>query len=250
MIRPTNISKPRTHNPDSCHHGDAPRALVQSALQLAAEDRDWNFSLRKVARRAGVSKRIKNMKYKCLSLVLILCALVSPIPSWAQQQASDAETGAPLLTLDEAVGLALQHNWNVKNSVLEVQKQDFEVGTARSRRKPQFQFSMLGGELLHPFDFTIPQGSLGNVCEHWANPFNQRQNPHARGFYHLPDWQYRSTADTAVQDWTRNSRHRAWPRHRSGRGPRRATEDRCRGSHCVLQPFRHSSECCTPRVRR
>jgi len=104
------------------------------------------------------------MKYKCLSLVLILCALVSPIPSWAQQQASDAETGAPLLTLDEAVGLALQHNWNVKNSVLEVQKQDFEVGTARSRRKPQFQFSMLGGELLHSFDFTIPQGSLGNYA--------------------------------------------------------------------------------------
>jgi outer membrane protein len=104
------------------------------------------------------------MKYKCLSLVLILCALVSPIPSWAQQQASDAETDAPLLTLDEAVGLALQHNWNVKNSVLEVQKQDFEVGTARSRRKPQFQFSMLGGELLHSFDFTIPQGSLGNYA--------------------------------------------------------------------------------------
>ena len=104
------------------------------------------------------------MKYKCLSLVLILCALVSPIPSWAQQQASDAETDAPLLTLDEAVGLALQHNWNVKNSVLEVQKQDFEVGTARSRRKPQFQFSMLGGELLHPFDFTIPQGSLGTYA--------------------------------------------------------------------------------------
>ena len=104
------------------------------------------------------------MKHKCISLVFILCALVSPIPSWAQQQASDAETDAPLLTLDEAVGLALQHNWNVKNSVLEVQKQDFEVGTARSRRKPQFQFSMLGGELLHSFDFTIPQGSLGTYA--------------------------------------------------------------------------------------
>jgi outer membrane protein TolC len=104
------------------------------------------------------------MKYKSLSVVLILCALAWPLPSTAQDQPSNAETQAPVLTLDEAVGLALQHNWNVKNSVLEVEKQDFEVGTARSKRKPQFRFSMLGGELLQPFDFTIPKGSLGTFA--------------------------------------------------------------------------------------
>jgi outer membrane protein TolC len=81
-----------------------------------------------------------------------------------QQQTLSGDADAPVLTLDEAVNLALQHNWNVKNSVLEVQKQDFEVSTARSRRKPQFQFSMLGGELLQPFDFTIPKGSLGTFA--------------------------------------------------------------------------------------
>jgi outer membrane protein TolC len=101
------------------------------------------------------------MKYKSLSVVLILCALAWPLPSTAQDQPSNAETQAPVLTLDEAVSLALQHNWNVKNSVLEAQKQDFEVSTARSRRKPQFQFSMLGGELLHPFDFTFEKGVFG-----------------------------------------------------------------------------------------
>ena len=104
------------------------------------------------------------MKYKSLSVVFILCALAWPLPSTAQDQPSNAETQAPVLTLDEAVSLALQHNWNVKNFVLEAQKQDFEVGTARSKRKPQFQFSMLGGELLHSFDFTIPQGSLGTYA--------------------------------------------------------------------------------------
>ena len=53
---------PDTHNSrrppsasDTYHHGDLPRALVQAALELAAEDKDWNFSLREVARRAGVS---------------------------------------------------------------------------------------------------------------------------------------------------------------------------------------------------
>jgi len=101
------------------------------------------------------------MKHKCLSLVFVLCALAWPMPSSAQEQTSNADTEASLLTLDEAVTLALQHNRLVKNSVLETQKYDFEVSTARSRRKPQFQFTMLGGELLHPFDFTFPTGSFG-----------------------------------------------------------------------------------------
>ena len=104
------------------------------------------------------------MNNKSLSVVFILCVLAWALPSTAQDQPSNAETQAPVLTLDEAVSLALQHNWNVKNSVLEAQKQDFEVGTARSKRKPQFRFSMLGGELLHSFDFTIPQGSLGTYA--------------------------------------------------------------------------------------
>jgi len=100
------------------------------------------------------------MKFTYLSVVFILCALTWPMASSAQEQ-SNADADAPLLTLDEAVTLALQHNWLVKNSALEAQKYDFQVSTARSRRKPQFQFSMLGGELLHPFDFTFPAGAFG-----------------------------------------------------------------------------------------
>ncbi len=100
-------------------------------------------------------------------LVLICSVLAGIYPGMVvgqPQQTLSGDGDAPVLTLDEAVNLALQHNWNVKNSVLEVQKQDFEVSTARSRRKPQFQFTMLGGELLHSFDFTIPQGSLGTYA--------------------------------------------------------------------------------------
>jgi len=101
------------------------------------------------------------MKFTYLSIVLILCALAWPMTLSAQEQPSNADTQASVLTLDEAVSLALQHNWNVKNSVLEAQKYDFQVSTARSRRKPQFQFSMLGGELLHSFDFTFDKGVFG-----------------------------------------------------------------------------------------
>jgi len=37
------------------HHGDLQRALINAALALVTEEQDWTFSLREVARRAGVS---------------------------------------------------------------------------------------------------------------------------------------------------------------------------------------------------
>lgn len=37
------------------HHGDLRRALIDAALELVTEEQDWGFSLREVARRAGVS---------------------------------------------------------------------------------------------------------------------------------------------------------------------------------------------------
>ena len=37
------------------HHGDLRRALIDTALQLVSEEQDWTFSLRELARRAGVS---------------------------------------------------------------------------------------------------------------------------------------------------------------------------------------------------
>jgi AcrR family transcriptional regulator len=42
-------------NAGSYHHGDLRRVLIACALELAAEAKDWNFTLRAVARRAGVS---------------------------------------------------------------------------------------------------------------------------------------------------------------------------------------------------
>lgn len=39
------------------HHGDLRRALIDTALNLVTEEQDWTFSLREVARRAGVSHR-------------------------------------------------------------------------------------------------------------------------------------------------------------------------------------------------
>ena len=97
------------------------------------------------------------MKSNNLALLLTILVFVSPLGSFAQQGAQDV----PLLSLDDAVSIALSNNRLVKNSVLEAQKFDFQVSTIRSRRLPHFQFSALGGELLQPFDFTFAKGVFG-----------------------------------------------------------------------------------------
>lgn len=55
MITAINNSETRTPSTDTYHHGDLRRTVIQAALELAAEENDWDFSLREVARRAGVS---------------------------------------------------------------------------------------------------------------------------------------------------------------------------------------------------
>jgi AcrR family transcriptional regulator len=47
---PSNMDRPSAY-----HHGDLRRALVDAALALVTEEQNWDFSLREVARRAGVS---------------------------------------------------------------------------------------------------------------------------------------------------------------------------------------------------
>jgi outer membrane protein TolC len=66
-----------------------------------------------------------------------------------------------LLTLEDAVSLALDNNRQVKISGLEAEKTGHQVNVARSRRLPQFHVDALAGSLLRPFDFTFPAGSFG-----------------------------------------------------------------------------------------
>src|ERR1700722_10906681 len=100
------------------------------------------------------------MKAKFILVLFMLAAGTAAQVRAEQQAASSADAGAPLLTLDDAVSLALSNNRLVKSSSLEAQKFDFQVSTARSQRLPQFQFSVLAGEVLHPFDFTFDPGAF------------------------------------------------------------------------------------------
>ena len=103
-----------------------------------------------------------------LFVVLTILAWTSPIRSLAQLSTAEA----PVLTLDDAVSIALTNNRLVKNSALEAEKYDFQVNTIRSQRLPHFKFSALGGELLQSFNFTFATGSVRDVSRDWAHPLN------------------------------------------------------------------------------
>jgi AcrR family transcriptional regulator len=49
------MTAPRKAKERPYHHGDLKRALLETAEQMLQEDRHWQFTLREVARRAGVS---------------------------------------------------------------------------------------------------------------------------------------------------------------------------------------------------
>ena len=82
-----------------------------------------------------------------------------------ERPASLPDTAGPVLTLDDAISVALESNRLVKNAVLEAEKQDLRVSAARTRRLPVLQFGALGGQLLHAFDFTFPAGAFGTYAE-------------------------------------------------------------------------------------
>jgi len=124
---------------------------------LVEHERDTIRSSSKGREASAEAPGRRMMKSNHLALLVAILVLASPLGSFAQQGAQDV----PLLTLDDAVSIALSNNRLVKNSALEAQKYDFQVSTMRSKRLPHFQFSVLGGELLQPFDFTFAKGVFG-----------------------------------------------------------------------------------------
>ncbi|MGA3201813.1 MAG: TolC family protein [Bryobacteraceae bacterium] len=68
---------------------------------------------------------------------------------------------AQVLTLNDAVALAVKENRSVQISALDVAKAGEVVAETKTNRLPQVSAYILGGESLTPIDFTIPRGALG-----------------------------------------------------------------------------------------
>jgi outer membrane protein TolC len=66
-----------------------------------------------------------------------------------------------VLTVDDAVTLALKGNREVQSAALEVDRAREETGALRTKRLPQFQIYALGGVPLTRATATVPTGALG-----------------------------------------------------------------------------------------
>ena len=92
--------------------------------------------------------------FRIASLFLLL------LPSILFSQTTSS--GVPdVLTLDEAVNLALRNNRAVRISTLEVEKLGQNISAFRTHRMPVIQISMMGSGLLTPLRFEFEQGAFG-----------------------------------------------------------------------------------------
>jgi hypothetical protein len=71
---------------------------------------------------------------------------------------------ASVLTIDDAVALALKGNRHVQSAALDVFRAKEESAALKTTRLPQFQIYVLSGELLRQVTFTVPQGTFGTFA--------------------------------------------------------------------------------------
>jgi outer membrane protein TolC len=74
---------------------------------------------------------------------------------------STATNNAEVLTLEQAISLALQDNQQIKNAAFDVSRSQEEVAASRTRRLPSFSFEVIGTQQLTPIDFTFERGVFG-----------------------------------------------------------------------------------------
>jgi outer membrane protein TolC len=90
---------------------------------------------------------------------ICLLALL-PLAVCAQEGAGQA---TETLTLEQAVAVAQANNRQIKIAYQSVLQANDEILAAKSQRLPQFNFYLLGSELLTPINFEFQQGILGTV---------------------------------------------------------------------------------------
>jgi outer membrane protein len=82
--------------------------------------------------------------------------------STAFMMAQDAATTPRLLSLDEAIQLAIANNRSLKIASLEVDKSKWQLAEFKTKRLPSLSGSVLGSQLLTELSFTFPTGAFGN----------------------------------------------------------------------------------------
>jgi outer membrane protein len=68
-----------------------------------------------------------------------------------------------VLTLDDAIQLAIANNRSLKIVSLEVDKSKWQIAEVKTKRLPSFSGSVLGSQLLNEVSFSFPAGAFGTI---------------------------------------------------------------------------------------
>jgi outer membrane protein len=79
--------------------------------------------------------------------------------------ASGTGSAADILTLEQAIALALENNRGLQSSILDGLKAQDKLDATRTRQFPGISVYMLGAQQLRSFDFTLEKGVLGTYRE-------------------------------------------------------------------------------------
>lgn len=100
---------------------------------------------------------------------LVLALLVaSPVPAGAEPPGTavpgsgEAPSAASLLTLDEAVALALKGNRDLQNAALDAANAEDELRSFRTQGLPQLNVYAIGSRVLDDIDVRVPGGAFGD----------------------------------------------------------------------------------------
>lgn len=97
-----------------------------------------------------------------VAILSTACFAATAAYACGQQVAAQPETAViPVLTLDDAVAMALKDNRNVKLASLNVDASRQQFLAAKTKRYPSFSTYVFGGETLTNVSFTIKEGQLG-----------------------------------------------------------------------------------------
>jgi outer membrane protein TolC len=67
-----------------------------------------------------------------------------------------------VLTLDQAVALALKSNRSIRSAALQVERSEEKVGAAKAQRMPALSLQALVGRVVTPIRLTFPEGAFGD----------------------------------------------------------------------------------------
>ncbi|MEW6207407.1 MAG: TolC family protein [Acidobacteriota bacterium] len=91
----------------------------------------------------------------------VLAMIASLIFLSVEARGQKAKDKAQMLTLEQAIALALGGNTQIKNAELDISRSREELAATRTRRLPNFSFEATGSQQLTPIDFTFERGVFG-----------------------------------------------------------------------------------------